>query len=217
MGFSRPRPRPRPRLVPIELPAGLFEHPIPGQIERLLEESERRTQVFHDRLAATAVEQFVASDHRLVYRTLAWIEAARLLSGRRFIEWGCGFAVNACAAASLGWDVIAVEAQAALLPEARQIIALWQQPVELLQANFLPAGAEQHSDDPYLPSLGHAAESVYTLLDMSLDDFDIVFAYPWPGEGDFIEEVFAMHAAAGAVLVCFRGPYEIAVLQKRLR
>lgn len=205
----------RPRLHRIEVPENLADRPIPPELGRLLDQSFAVTQAFHDRLDSTKIEQFVASDHRLVYQTLHWIAEARLPQGNRFIEWGCGLAVNACVAASLGWDVVGVEAEAALLKEARRIVELWQQPVELLHGNFLPPSAERLADDPYLPSLGHAAESLYDRLDLPFDDFDIVFAYPWPGEADFFEQVFLRHAAAGALLVSFRGPYDIQVHQKR--
>lgn len=204
-----------PRLHPIELPGNLADRPISAEVGRLLDQSFAATQAFHDRLDSTKVEQFVASDHRLVYQTLHWIDESRLSQGKRFIEWGCGFAVNACVAASLGWDVIAVEAEATLLDEAHKIVQLWQQPVELHHGNFLPAHAERLADDPYLPSLGHEAESLYDRLDLQIDDFDIVFAYPWPGEEDFLEQVFLKHATSGALLVSFRGPYDIQVQQKR--
>ncbi|QDS96614.1 hypothetical protein FF011L_54260 [Roseimaritima multifibrata] len=205
---------PRIALQSIELPRHLTDRPIPGPIQQLLDESLRRTVAFHDRRESTDAEHFVASDHPLVYRTLDWIAETRLATGNRFIEWGCGFAVNACAAASLGWDVLAVEVEPKVVAEAAKMIAMWQQPVELLQGNFLPPNAERFSEDPYLPSLGHSAESIYAKLDMQIDDFDIIFAYPWPGEHRFIDELFAVTAAPGALLVTFLGPNEITVQQK---
>ncbi len=204
-------------LWPLELPAGLLERPLPVDVQRRIAQSDALTQAFHDRRCSTSTEQFVASDHALVYRTLAWIADSQIAMGNRFIEWGSGLAVNACLAATLGWDVVAVEAEATLINEAQGIVALWQQPVELLHGNFLPPHSERLSDDPYLPSLGHPVPSVYEMLGLEIQDFDVVFAYPWPGEGDFIEEVFRTTAANGALLVCFRGPYEITVQQKRTR
>ncbi len=202
-------------LCPIELPANLIDRLVPDPLQQLLEISESRREAFQDRRESASLEQFVASDHRLVYQTLAWIEQAQLATGRRFIEWGCGFAVNSCLAASLGWDVIAVDVEPELILQASQIVEIWHQPVELHCGNFLPRGAESLADDPYLLALGHPAEPIYETAGLDLEDFDVVFVYPWPGERHFIERVFMRFAAHGALLVCYRGPYEITVHQKR--
>ncbi|MEM9644257.1 MAG: class I SAM-dependent methyltransferase, partial [Planctomycetota bacterium] len=67
------------------------------------------------------------------------------------------------------------------------------------------------------PSLGHVAESAYETLGLELDDFAIVYSYPWPGENAFHEDVFEYRAAAGAIHVQFAGPHDMRAWRKRTR
>ncbi|MFG0254460.1 MAG: class I SAM-dependent methyltransferase [Rhodopirellula sp. JB053] len=84
-----------------------------------------------------------------------------------------------------------------------------EQGPELVLGNFLPAGAEELADDPTLPSLGHAGDNAYEVLGLELDDFSVVYSYPWPGEDEFHEAVFDRFAARGAILVQFCGPNDV--------
>ena len=135
--------------------------------------------------------------------------------GNRFLEWGCGFAVVSALASQIGFDAIGIEAENDLLDQGRATIASWDVSVELIHGDFLPPGAERLADDPTLPSLGHEVGNAYEVLDMDLDDFAIVYAYPWPGEDDFHEAVFDRYAAPGALIVFFCGPNDMRVWRKR--
>jgi hypothetical protein len=42
-------------------------------------------------------------------------------------------------------------------------------------------------------------------LQLDPDDFDIIFAYPWPGEEQVIFDLFADNAAVGALLLTYLG------------
>ena len=138
----------------------------------------------------------------------------RLVPGNRFLEWGCGFSVVCALAARLGMDAIGIEAERELLAQGRETIADWNQPVELVHGNFLPVGAEEMADDPTLPSLGHPLSSAYEELGLELDDFAMVYAYPWPGEEEFHQQVFARFAAPSALLLQFCGPYDLRLWRK---
>ena len=199
----------------VELPSSLDKLPIPRETESWIADAQRRIEAFQDCWEKSHIEQFVAADYALVYQTLAWLRQTQSLIGNRIIEWGCGFAVVSALASQLGWDVIGVEAEQVLLDQADKTIASWRTSVQLINGNFLPPGAETLSDDPTLPSLGHDAPNAYELLDMDLDDFAIVYAYPWPGEDDFHEAVFDRYAAPGALLVLFCGPHDMRVWRKR--
>ena len=45
----------------------------------------------------------------------------------------------------------------------------------------------------------------YEELELEPDDFDVVFAYPWPGEEQVIFDLFADSAAVGALLLTYHG------------
>ncbi len=199
----------------VELPSALDETPVPAEVQSWIRDAQRRIEVFQDCWEKTRIEQFVAADYQLVYQTLIWLLQTQPLIGNRFLEWGCGFAVVSALASQIGFDAIGIEAENDLLDQGRATIASWDVSVELIHGDFLPPGAEALADDPTLPSLGHGAGNAYEVLEMDLDDFAIVYAYPWPGEDDFHEAVFDRYAAAGALLVFFCGPNEMRAWRKR--
>ena len=173
-----------------------------------------RIEAFQDRWDQHHAEQFVAADYELVYQTLQWIQGHHPAIGNRFLEWGCGFAAVACLADQLGWNSHAIEAHPDLIGQARKTIASWPAAVELVEGNFLPPGASELAFDPTLPSLGHGGDSAYHAWDLDLDDFAVVYSYPWPGEDEFHEDVFDRYAAIGALLLMFIGPNEMRLSRK---
>ncbi len=201
-------------LVPIHVPSSVDQTPLPPTIGRWISDARERIERFQDRWDQPQIEQFVAADYELVYQSLAWVLKTQSLLGRRFLEWGCGFAVVSALASSLGLDAIGMEAEDDLLRQGRQTIQGWGVDVELIHGNFLPPGAESLADDPTLPSIGHEIENGYAQLGLEIDDFTIVYAYPWPGEDDFHELVFDRHAAVGALLMLFCGPNDVRLWRK---
>ena len=203
-------------LQPIALPRTIDETPIIPEIREQIERARDRIQTFQDRWDQPQIEQFVASDFELVFQTLTWIVEQRLPIGNRMLEWGCGFAVVAALAARLGLDATGIEAEQRLLKEAEQTCRDFDVPVDLVWGNFLPPGAERLSHNPDFPSLGHAVPCGYETIGADLDDFALVFGYPWPGEWVFHERVFARYAAPGALLVLFYGPNDVRAFRKSL-
>ena len=215
-------------LEKMDLPAGLDERPLPEAVRGLIHDLHLRIEAFQDRWDVPQLEQFVAADYELVFQTLAWIRQSQLLIGNRFLEWGCGFAAVTVMADALGWSAIGIESESTLIEHGRKTVQNWSGPLregvrqniadaparrgpppELVVGNFLPPGAESMADDPTLPSLGHPVASAYEELGLDLDDFAVVYSYPWPGEDEFHESVFERFAAPGAVLVQFAGPNDM--------
>jgi hypothetical protein len=201
----------------IELPSSVADLAVPAEIRDRIEMARLRIQTFQDNWDRVQIEQFVAADYFHLYQSLDWINQNQIKIGQRFLEWGCGFAVVSAIADYLGFDAIGIEAESDLLSEGRRTVADWESRAELIHGNFLPPGAESLSDDPTLPSLGHPVPCGYSQLDLDLDDFAIVYAYPWPGEDDFHETVFDRYAASGALLVLFCGPNDIRLWRRTNR
>lgn len=201
-------------LTQVELPSTVDEIPVPAVVRKWIAEATQRIQAFQDRWDKPQIEQFVAADYELVYQSLCWTLRNQPLLGRRFLEWGCGFAVVSALASSLDLDAIGIEAETELLRQGRQTMSGWDLDLELIHGNFLPRGSEDLADDPMLPSLGHDVPDAYETLGLELDDFSIVYAYPWPGEDEFHRLVFDQHADVGALLMQFCGPYDIRLWRK---
>jgi hypothetical protein len=201
-------------LLTIELPSHINTLPIPVPIAAKLSAMRSRIERFQDRWDQHRAEQFVAADYELVYQTILWLNEHQVTIGRRFVEWGCGFAAVACLASELDWNAHAIEAHPDLVAEAKKTIDDWPARVDLQEGNFLPRGAEQLAFDPTLPSLGHAGGSAYDVWELELDDFSLVYSYPWPGEDEFHEDVFDRYGAVGGMLLMFIGPNEMRLSRK---
>ncbi len=201
-------------LLRIEFPRALDSQPLDPTLSSLIVLAQERIQAFQDRWDQPQIEQFVASDYELVQRVLGWIVCERLMMGNRMLEWGCGFAVVAAIGSRLGLDVFGIEAEALLLKQARQTLLDFNTPVDLVCGNFLPAGAEALAHDPDFPSLGHVAENAYELMGLDLDDFALVFGYPWPGEEVFHQAVFERYGSIGGLLLLFCGPNDLRLWRK---
>jgi len=49
---------------------------------------------------------------------------------------------------------------------------------------------------------------------LEMDEFDLFFAFPWPGEHQFFEAVFQAAAADNALLLTYRGRDGMHLLRK---
>lgn len=202
-------------LQPIPIPSCVDDRAIPEIVSERLQEARKRIEAFQDRWDQPQLEQYVPADFPLLYQTLGWVIESQPLTGNRFLEWGCGFAVVSALASTFGMDTVGIEAEPALLAQAKQLIADWAAEVELVGGDFLPTGADSLADDPLLPSLCHQAENAYSSIQLDLDDFDLVYGYPWPGEEQFHQDVFERHARLGALLLQFCGPNDLRLFRNR--
>jgi SAM-dependent methyltransferase len=180
-----------------------------------LHRADSLLQAYWDGWHRKPIEQYVACDFRDVWRALATVREQQLAQGNLFLEWGCGFGVVAAMASQLGWGAIGIEAEPFLVSEARKFLATEGVKAEIWQGNFLPTGSERLArHQSHHASLFHQVPSAYSQHDMQLDDFACVFAYPWPGEDGFLKDVFREYAALGALLLVFRGPYELELYRR---
>lgn len=201
-------------LTPIDIPSHLDTVAIAPSIADQLASIRSRIVRFQDCWDEHHAAQFVAADYKLVCQAIGWIGNYQPTIGRRFLEWGCGFAAVACLASDLDWNAHAIEAHSDLIAQAKLTIDAWPARVELFAGNFLPRDADQLALDPTLPSLGHGGQSAYDAWGLDVDDFALVYSYPWPGEDEFHEDVFDRYAAVGGILLMFVGPNEMRCWRK---
>ena len=201
-------------LTQIQIPSSVDTTPIPTELATRITSARNEIEAFQDRWDCPQIEQFVAADYPLVYQCLNWTLQSQTLLGQRFLEWGSGFSIVSAIAAEMGLNAFGIEAERDLLAMGRKTIQTWNVSVELVEGNFLPPGAALLADDPMLPSLSHEVADGYAKIGLELDDFAMVYAYPWPGEDDFHEFVFDRYAASGALLMLFCGPNDVRLWRK---
>ena len=191
------------------------QKPLLAECEQLIQYAESVLQVFWDRWHRKPIEQYVACDFRYVAACISEIIKQELLDGKTFCEWGCGFGIVTGLAWLYGLDAVGIEAEPFLVQQARDLLKKQNIQAEVWQGNFLPRGAEKlATEQADHPSLFHEMPSAYDEHDLAIDDFAMIFAYPWPGEEHFLREVFYRYARHGAVMLMFRGPYQIEVYRK---
>jgi SAM-dependent methyltransferase len=201
-------------LVEIELT--LCPDAIPARVANLLADAEQQIAALEDQSRAT-IPAFVPSDFELVYRALAAIKSSNLATGRRFLEWGSGTGIVTCLAVWLEFDAAGIEIEPKLVRIAEQLAKKHRVAAQFACGSFVPHGAEPHldfaADVAWLSSEGPDG---YEPLELEPDDFDVVFAYPWPGEEQVIFDLFAEYAAVGALLLTYHGQEGVR-LQRKMR
>ena len=188
--------------------------PLPDNVAALVADANRRVARFDEQFPAS-IPAFVPSDFDLVYRALASVQEARLATGQRFLEWGSGIGVVTCQAAQVGFDAIGIEIEPPLVEIARSLAADHGIAVQFACGSYVPDGAE-----PVVDSIGDVAwlrtdrPDCYAELELDPEDFDVVFAYPWPGEEQVIFDLFANCASVGALLVSYHSQEGLRVQRK---
>ncbi len=138
---------------------------------------------FFDRFDRTVRERgfhaFVASDYDVVCGALVAHRAA----GLRFLELGSASGVITILADLLGYEAFGIELDASLVATARAMAQRFGSRARFVSGSFFPAGYSYRSADGEVRTgtLGVGA-SGYQELGLALDDFDVVFGYPWGGE-----------------------------------
>ena len=201
-------------LMPIEIPSTVDQRVIPKLWADQLESVRLRIQAFQDCWERPQIEQFVAADFLHLYQAMEWIRETQELLGNRFLEWGCGFAVVTSIASALEFEAVGMEAESDLVHEANRTLLDLEVKAEVIRGNFLPRGSETLAHAENLPSLGHHVDCGYEQLGLELDDFSLVYSYPWPGEDRFHQAVFDRFASPGALLLCFCGPNDLRLWRK---
>jgi hypothetical protein len=198
----------------VELPLDPAAVAVPPEVRSFLREAERRIERFQ---RETRAPGFVPSDFTLTYRVLGALAAAGLAPGNLFCEWGSGFGVVACLAAMLEFDAFGIEVEGELVDAARQLAADFELPVEFVCGSFLPKGSAGRAREGEFAWLTTDAADAHEELGLGPDDFDVVFAYPWPDEEGLTTALFERYGAVGAVLVSYHGGGDFLVRRKLRR
>ena len=152
---------------------------------------------------------FVPADYEVVLEALA----AERGAGLRFLEWGSATGVIAIMADLLGFEAYGIELDPALVDEARRLAAEHGSGARFAAGSFLPSGYRFRpaDGDGRTGTIGHGA-SAYPALGHPLDDFDVVYAYPWGGEEGLMLDLMRAYGAPGARLL-LHGPNGVRVFR----
>lgn len=189
-----------------ELDLDVPEAPLPGRVAALLADADGRIERFTQDRRDSPIAAFVPSDFVMAWHALRHIEALNLAPGRRFVEWGSGAGVVTCLAALAGFDACGIEIEPDLVDLAEGLALDHGIEAQFARGTFVPDSfQDQIVEQRSINWLRSDGDNGYEELGLDLDDFDVCFAYPWPGEEDMIFDLFELHAAEGSLLLTYHG------------
>lgn len=194
---------------------------LPPAVRRLLDDADDWVERFHHEHRDRPVPAFVACDFVQAYHALQQVSELSLAPGGRFAEWGSGVGAVTCLGSLLGFDAIGIEIEDDLVDVAEALADEHGIEAEFVRGSFVPAGGEEILEtNAYnlarnVTWLQPGGNDAYEELGLDPDDFDLVYAYPWPGEEDTIYDLFAEYAGVGALLMTHHGENGMRLQRKR--
>jgi hypothetical protein len=190
-----------------------LEPALQEKIAALIEEGRDLAYTFDLEVRQKHWHPFVAADYDIVLRRLLPLRQP----GLRFLECGSATGVITIMADLLGFDACGIELDGDLVVTARELARKYDSAARFAAGSFLPAGYEyrDQTGDRRTGTLGEG-ESGFQILGQPLDDFDVVFAYPWDGEAAVIEDLMRQYGGADARLL-LHGATDVEVFRGKRR
>ena len=194
---------------------------VPEPFASLIQDADDRWEKFWAQKLNKRYPRYVASEPAQVYAALKHVRDEGLALDERFIEWGSGFGVATSLAAQLGFEATGIELEEGLVEIAESLAEKHQTGAEFIATTYIPegyisydhvGGSDIVSDD----SFGHQVEPPrYDGMDIGLDEIDVFFVYPWPGEQEMMLKLFQSVASEDAILIAYYGDQEICIYRKQ--
>jgi len=189
--------------------------PLPERVATFIHAANQRIDTFYETRWKKPIIAFVPSDLEAAWRTFDALARSKLAPGRSFVEWGCGFAAVAGVASLTGFRACGIEIERQLVDEARKLMRDHQLEVEIVHGNFVPTDAGELGDcNVEFTWLAEGGPDGHDALGLDPRDFDVVFAYPWPGEEKVLHRLFDAYGETEALLVTFHGNAGLQVRRK---
>ncbi|MBK8978637.1 MAG: class I SAM-dependent methyltransferase [Planctomycetes bacterium] len=145
-----------------------------------------------------AFHGFVPSDARDVHDRLAALRARCAT----FVELGSGAGTNTVIADLLGYEAVGIEIEPWLCRAAEELAEQFGSGARFVQGSFLPRGFRiDDLLDPDFHVTYDDSAPAWDDLDHELADFDVVYAFPWPGEEALFDALIDEYGRPGQLLL----------------
>lgn len=184
--------------TPSDPTAPLIEPALRARLDALLDEGWELCARFDADVRQKGFHPFIPADYEEVLAALLPFRAP----GVRFLEWGSGNGVITIMADLLGFEAFGIELDGDLVAQARALAQRTGSAARFAAGSFLPAGyrLNRGSEKDRLGTIG-TGPSGYVELGIPLDEFDLVFGYPWSGEEPIMLDLMSRYGRADARLL----------------
>jgi hypothetical protein len=168
------------------------------RLDALIEEGFEIFDRFDREVRDRTWHPFVATDYRRALSTLVTISAPN----ETFLEWGSATGVIAIMADLLGFAAYGIELDAGLVDIARRLAERHHSRARFAVGSFVPDGYRWKSNNAEgrHGTIGDGT-SAYAELGRGLDDFSVVYAYPWGGEEPMMLDLMRTYGDRDACLL----------------
>jgi len=171
----------------------------PATLQRLLERGERYWNEFQVQMGQRH-HLFVPCDQVETYAVLRELRE----HASSFLEFGSAAGVVTIMADLLGYEAWGIEIEPVLVQQSIRLAEDFGSQAEFAEGSFVPLAYRdeiaQLSADRVTPTAGACALDE---LGIDLQDPDVIFAYPWPGEEDWLHEMMRRHARMDTTLLTY--------------
>jgi len=179
-----------------------LDAPLRRSLNELYDEGQRIWEQFDREVRQQEWHPFVNANYTTVERALLPFRG----KAQRFLEWGSATGVITIMADLLGFEACGIELDAGLVDIARDLAVRFDSNARFAAASYLPTGYTYRSPtgDSRLGTIGEGP-SGYLALGKQLDDFDLIFGYPWSGEEPIMLDVIQRYASRDAHFLMLTG------------
>ncbi|HIF40169.1 MAG TPA: class I SAM-dependent methyltransferase [Planctomycetes bacterium] len=168
-------------------------------LEPLLREGNQIWETFIEARGGT-FHHLIPADAEGAYQQL------RQLRDRHhtFLELGSGMGVITILADLLGFEAHGIEIEEGLVDLSRDLAERHGSSASFTQGSFVPVDFrdEVHLLDGEFHTIAEGTDA-YGELGMELSEFDLVYAYPWPGEEEWLADLFQRAGGGHAQLLTY--------------
>lgn len=152
-------------------------------------------ELAHDRF-----HLFIPCDQLGVYEELRKLRSR----ATTFVEFGSAAGVVTILADLLGFEAYGIEIEPWLVDRSAGLAEEFDSKAVFAEGTFV---APEYQDDIELLSADShnptSGANAFEELGMDLEDFDLIFAYPWPGDEEWLQTLVDRHARPGALLLTY--------------
>lgn len=192
---------------------------IPDKVTSMLAEAEQRCDAFFEAGLDRRYPRYLPSNPEKVFAAIATLKESGILRGDVFCEWGSGFGIATCIASLIGFEAYGIEIEDGLVKLSTELARDLSIPAEYLCTSYLPEGYEECEGiggkdllPPQATTSGGAIIDTTPLYDgLDPGEVDLFFVYPWPGQEEFMMDLFDEVASEDAILLIYQADGETTV------